>query len=237
MSESDTVPTGSTAEHIVECPATSTAKDVSEDPTTSTAEDIIDTPTGTSTAGDIIEHPVASTEADILEDPVTSAAEDTIENPPTYTAEDILENTTAVYMPGDIFKIGGVSSQFGGRETFDEGQPFVNVKGSSRDQKIGNKSWLRMWKDAFGVKHDQELQCSSYGYGKTPEGTSTRFACTKTIVGGHVIKGKEPSKVPHGSNDVYIIPICQKHNKNENIQMSAVTSKCHAVRLDNYHNP
>ena len=231
MPESDTVPTGSTAEHIVESPATSTAKDVIGDPTTSTAEDIIDTPTGTSTAGDIIEDPVSSTEEDILEDPVTSTVEDTIENPTIYTAEDILENATAVYKPGDLIQIGQRPSQFDRPVTFSQDQSFANVIGSSGDKKVKHLAWLRLWEQTFNTR---AVVCSSKGF---PRG----FQCSDPkvrLVGGHVIKGKKDSRVPPGSNNVYIIPICQKHNLNKdvNVHMAAITER-RAVKLKDYHDP
>ena len=151
------------------------------------------------------------------------------ETPTTHTAEDILRNTAAPKV-GDMIEIDGVRSQFGGAVTFAATDVFANVIGSTGDRPIDNLAWIRLWERTYNTT---ATQCSSFGF---PTVNNTPFPCTTNLIGGHVIKGQTASVVPPGSNDVYIIPICQKHNKNNNVFMSPVTER-RAVWLKNYHNP
>ncbi|KAI0710817.1 hypothetical protein C8Q76DRAFT_738832 [Earliella scabrosa] len=185
-----------------------------------------DTVPTTSMAKDVIEDPTTSTAEDI---PAASPPED--ENPTTYTAEDILENTNAVYRSGDILMIGALPSRFDRPMTFAQDEQFANVIGSSGDRRVDHLAWLKLWERTFQTK---PTKCSSYGY---PESrTGTPFPCSDRLVGGHVVMGTKAKWVPPGSNEVYIIPICQRHNNNNEVHMAAITER-RAVKLKDYHDP
>ena len=140
-----------------------------------------------------------------------------------YTAEDLMDETAAPRV-GDIIHIGDVRSTFKGKHTFASTDDFANVIGSSSDPKVDGLAWINLWKRTYpGVAI---TQCSSYDF-------PTGFGCTTNFVGGHVILGQTAQVVAAGSNDVYIIPICQKHNKNNNVYMMPIKEK-RAVWLKNY---
>ena len=140
-----------------------------------------------------------------------------------YTAEDLMDETAAPRV-GDVIQIGDVRSTFGGTYTFASTDDFANVIGSSTDPKVDGLAWINLWKRTYPTA--TITQCSSYDF-------PTGFGCTTNFVGGHVILGQTAQVVAAGSNDVYIIPICQKHNKNNNVYMMPIKEK-RAVWLKNY---
>ena len=148
---------------------------------------------------------------------------DSIEAPTTHTAEDIIRSTTAPKV-GDMIEIDDIRSQFGGTITFATTDVFANVIGSSTDPKVDGLAWINLWKRTYPTA--TITQCSSYDF-------PTGFGCTTNFVGGHVILGQTAQVVAAGSNDVYIIPICQKHNKNNNVYMRPIKEN-RAVWLKNY---
>ena len=145
------------------------------------------------------------------------------ENPTVHTMEDIMNNTAAPKV-GDIIQIGDVRSTFGGPVTFASTDVFANVIGSSGDPKVEGLAWIQLWKRTYPTA--TVTQCSSFDF-------PTGFGCTTNFVGGHVIKGQTAQVVAAGSNDVFIIPICQKHNKNNNVYMKPIKEN-RAVWLKNY---
>ena len=146
-----------------------------------------------------------------------------------YTAEDLMDETAAPRV-GDIIHIGDVRSTYGGKHTFSSTDDFANVIGSSSDPKVDGLAWINLWKRTYpGVP---VTQCSSLKF-PTNSSFPAGFPCTTTFVGGHVILGQTASIVAQGSNSVYIIPICQKHNKNNGVYMMPITEG-RAVRLNNY---
>ena len=140
-----------------------------------------------------------------------------------YTAEDLMDETASPRV-GDVIQIGDVRSTYGGTYTFASTADFANVIGSSSDPKVDGLAWINLWKRTYpGVS---VTECSSLDF-------PTGFQCTTNFVGGHVILGQTASMVAQGSNSVYIIPICQKHNKNNGVYMMPITEG-RAVRLNNY---
>ena len=59
------------------------------------------------------------------------------------------------------------------------------------------------------------------------------FKCGQPIFGGHVILGTVAQRVATGSNSVYIMPICQQHNNDDNTYMAAITTQ-DGIWLKNY---
>lgn len=116
------------------------------------------------------------------------------------------------YETGD--KVFSASTVFGGLITLRPDANFANITNAATDPKISGYPWMQLWNHYYGEAN----VCASkhYNYG---EGT---FNCSSTIIGGHVILGKQPGVVPQGSNTVFIIPICQRHNKNNDVYMSPV---------------
>lgn len=106
-----------------------------------------------------------------------------------------------------------IESVFGGEVTFNSGEFFANVIGSTNDPKIAGQSWLNLWYNQMGV---YPTVCTSYQFGN--------FPCGNSLVGGHVITGKVAKMVPMGSNSVYIFPICIQHNNDDSVFMSAGVS-------------
>jgi hypothetical protein len=120
-------------------------------------------------------------------------------------------------------------SVWGGTVAFTYGEYFANVIGSTGDPKIAGLSWIQLWYNQFQVAPPQ---CASLNF---PGGA---YPCspysTNSPVGGHVIVGTVATQVPWGVNYVYIIPICAKHNADDNVYMSALQTQS-GIWLKNYH--
>lgn len=124
------------------------------------------------------------------------------------------------YSAGDV--VLGIESTFGGEVTFNWNEAFANVIGSSGDPTIGGLSWIRLWAGQFGY---YPTLCTSDHF--------KGFPCGNTILGGHVIVGKQAKEMPAGSNSVYIMPICIQHNNNDYVYMEALTN-VKGIWLKNY---
>jgi hypothetical protein len=117
-----------------------------------------------------------------------------------------------------------IESTYYGTADFGQGADFANVRGSTDDPKpTGYSSWVSLWK-AKANNDNAPTACTSFGF--------KSFQCGGQIVGGHVIRGRTVSSLPKGS-DVYILPICDNHNKNNSVYMSTINYKT-AVWLKNY---
>ncbi|MDE7390459.1 MAG: hypothetical protein K2M82_05925 [Lachnospiraceae bacterium] len=107
---------------------------------------------------------------------------------------------------------------------------FANVIDSNKDPKIDDKNWLKLWIDV--TKHKGWVSnCftdSNFYYGSDEtysrifldkkEGTvwtpkEINAACCTTIVGGHVLLNCYDAKIADMDAEVYIIPICDTHNR------------------------
>lgn len=155
--------------------------------------------------------------------------------------DDFLDNLKAVYRNGKFLELYDddkgytrndavftIKSVFKGLITLTDGQYFANVIGSSTDPKIDGDSWIQLWNHYYSKSQGGDASiCSSYKF--------DGFDCGDMIVGGHVILGKKCEDVPYGVDYVFIIPICQRHNKNNNVYMSPIKYKV-GVALKNYHN-
>jgi hypothetical protein len=108
---------------------------------------------------------------------------------------------------------GIIESVWGGTVEFDVDENFANVIGSTDDPKIKNESWIGLWRSKFG----EVSECTSLN--------TRKFECNDILVGGHIIGGTEAEEVAHGSNKVYIMPICSRHNGNDKVYMSAKTNQ------------
>lgn len=87
------------------------------------------------------------------------------------------------------------------------------------NQNITPNSWINVWKH-FTNNHNNVGCCT----------------CNKeyATVGGHAVLRNQERRVRHGSNSVFIIPICEKCNgQNENLQ---IRGDIQAVRLFDYYN-
>ena len=115
-----------------------------------------------------------------------------------------------------------VDSVFGGTVTWALGADFANVIGSTDDPKPpGYTSWIQLWRAYFGTP----ASCTSLNF--------QGFPCTNTIFGGHIIAGQTATRVSAGSNDVYIFPICKRHNDDDSVYMETVTNR-NGIWLKNY---
>lgn len=128
-----------------------------------------------------------------------------------------------------------IQSQWGGEVTFKFGENFANVIGSTGDKRVGGLPWIRLWTQQFNVSNPT---CTSLHWAS---GIPNSFNCSNppllpNIIGGHIILGHVAQQVPHGSNSVFIMPICKAHNANDHVYMAAnVYQK--GIWLKNYHNP
>ncbi|KAF5615341.1 hypothetical protein F25303_13808 [Fusarium sp. NRRL 25303] len=118
--------------------------------------------------------------------------------------------------------IGNFESTWGGEVYMHFGENFSNVIGSTGDPKIAGLTWVQLWANQFGF---YTLACTSQNY--------NGFPCSNNIIGGHFFSGQVAQTVAVDSNDVYIYPICQTHNTNNNVYMAALTY-LNGVWLNNY---
>ncbi|KAK4935839.1 hypothetical protein LTR66_015409 [Elasticomyces elasticus] len=137
---------------------------------------------------------------------------------------------TAIYNPdlhavlGAHQAVGLPESTFAGSATWATNSPFSNVNGSTSDPKPNREtSWMNVWRAVWGA---DPAQCSSYHF--------NGYNCNGNLIGGHIIAGMVRQSVTRGSNDVYIIPICNSHNGTN--QYMEVVSNDKAVRLTGYLN-
>ncbi|KAK6497665.1 hypothetical protein TWF481_012070 [Arthrobotrys musiformis] len=137
---------------------------------------------------------------------------------------------TKVY--GPEFSILGYGSVLNNPPTAVLAGNFANVLGSTGDRKINGWAWLELWERQVNggnpatdcaSKHYNGFQCNNVG----------RY----NLVGGHVVIGNAARPGTIGGNDVYIIPICDAHNKYTFIGPMAPVIYSQAVWLNNYHNP
>lgn len=117
-----------------------------------------------------------------------------------------------------------LESVWGGTVQFPMGTNFANVIGSTYDPRVpGYSSWINLWITQFGDPNG----CTSRGF---PE----NLTCDGPMVGGHCILGTIAQSVPSGSNDVFIVPICARHNRKDDIYMQIKYNGGNAIRLHNY---
>lgn len=105
---------------------------------------------------------------------------------------------------GSEYRYVGVESIYAGTVMWAVNGNFANVLGSTGDPKHGVASWVTLWALHCngGVL---PINCTSNGF---PVG----FACNAPLYGGHIIAAAAAAPMPAGSNNVYLLPICNSHN-------------------------
>ena len=136
-----------------------------------------------------------------------------------------------------------IESSFKGTVTFKQNEHIANVIGSSTDPKIASKPWIEIWERQFGVEDcctshnwaggDRQAVKDFHDRGGCNDGYNGNDGSIKNIVGGHVILGQVAQRVAAGSDQVYIVPICKRHNSKDNIYMRAGVYT-QGIWLENY---
>lgn len=156
-----------------------------------------------------------------------------------HLSEDAYQRMSPVYRNGEFveffdpdkiygpeYTIKGVQSIFNGLAYFLPTQDFANVIGSTGDPHGDEyKTWIGLWEGKTGLL---ATVCSSSGF-------PAPFTCNpekKNIIGGHVIYGQTAQSVPSGG-EVYIIPICKRHNSNNTCYMQPTQNNV-ACWMKNY---
>ena len=106
--------------------------------------------------------------------------------------------------------------------TWEAGTEFANVIDSTYDPKRVNGYENKYWKELYGLMTGEcNTQCATdrVFYDSVTREPKTGKSCKKPIVGGHVIRGQNACKIAAGSNEVFILPICQSHNSSKGIFM------------------
>src|SRR5690606_13052655 len=152
--------------------------------------------------------------------------------------DEFLEKLNVVYRKGkflELFdeeknytendRIFNIKSTYDGEITLRSTDNFANVIGSAKDPKVEGDTWIQLWNYHCSSRFGVANICSSYGY--------NNFDCYGMIVGGHVVLCKIAEKVPWGANYVFIMPICQRHNKKDHDYMAPIKYKV-GIKLANY---
>lgn len=110
-----------------------------------------------------------------------------------------------------------VRSTFNKTSTWNRGQKFWNVIGSTDDPKIDNKSWIAVYREKCGVDPGHI--------------SATGATCPQNALGGHVVKNGQ-SQDPKKNSSVYIVPICTSENNNPNIEMTVASNTICVAELN-----
>lgn len=119
----------------------------------------------------------------------------------------------------DEYAVVPLRSVYDDIEVFSANTCFANIIGSTGDpHPRGYLSWVRLWADAAndGVRPVNCCTDNAFYSDSSEElyyfGRVTNPECGGILVGGHVIMGAtEAERVARGSN-IYLLPICSKHN-------------------------
>lgn len=193
---------------------------------------------------DLFHQTVRKAQEKIIEGAKAAGLNVIIRTPPPVLSKELNEQLAAVYHKGvflemynpqknyadPLTEVLQLESVWYGEVFFAHGEEFANVKGSSGDPKIAGLAWLRLWESHFGVP---ARKCTSHDH---YSGIHTPGKCGSTLVGGHVIQGTIASHVPHGSDGVFIMPICTTHNNsaNDRYYMQAL-EYTKGIALEKYH--
>jgi hypothetical protein len=185
---------------------------------------------------------VRSAQETIVKDALAQGLTVIVRTPPPSISADEAHKLLLVYEEG-FFKesfdpdkeygpetvLQAIQSTWYGEIFLQVGENYANVIGSTSDPKISSLAWRRLWEGQFGIA----TECSSLHY---PGGN---YPCTKppppanNLVGGHVILGTKAEEVQKGSNSVFIIPICAKHNADDNTYMASIVYQ-QGIAVHNY---
>lgn len=102
------------------------------------------------------------------------------------------------------YRYVGVESIYAGTAMWPVNGNFANVLGSTGDPKHGVASWVALWA-LYCNGGVSPINCTSNGF---PPG----FVCNAPLYGGHIIAAVAAASMPTGSNNVYLLPICNSHN-------------------------
>lgn len=120
---------------------------------------------------------------------------------------------TITQQPSDIV----IKSTFNSTTTWNKGQKFLNVIGSTKDPKVDNKSWIALYRDECGIDPGHK--------------SATGAMCPQNALGGHIVKFGQ-SQHPTKNSLVYIIPICTSENNKPNDEMTVATDNTCVVVLN-----
>lgn len=134
----------------------------------------------------------------------------------------------------DEYAVVPIRSIYCGTDPIQSNTEFANVLGSSSDSiPEGYKYWLKLWVDkANEGKPYRDCCCTDHSFYSPANNTkytsvyydvwnndlhrwdktNATANCSGNLVGGHIIKSKSSSS-PSTGDDVYILPICDKHNR------------------------
>jgi hypothetical protein len=130
---------------------------------------------------------------------------------------------------GPGFEVRIVRSYAGAVATLKRGAYFANVDGTTDDKRHGSTtSWIELYKNRTGASANI---CAACG---VRAGSGWQFQ----IVGGHCttanITGPLPVKLPAGSNDVFIIPICNPCNVSRKSDVLTCRADTKILHLTNF---
>ncbi|PKE28087.1 hypothetical protein CWS43_23470 [Rahnella sp. AA] len=122
-------------------------------------------------------------------------------------------NDTKTVQPTDL----KIRSTYKNITTWNNGQKFWNVIGSTDDPKIDGKSWIAVYREKCGINPGNM--------------SATGAVCSKNALGGHVVKDGQ-SQYPEKNSTVYIVPICSGENSRPSVEMTVSPASICAVELN-----
>ncbi|ROP61728.1 hypothetical protein EDF81_0202 [Enterobacter sp. BIGb0383] len=107
-----------------------------------------------------------------------------------------------------------IRSTFKGITTWNTGQKFMNIIGSTHDHKVDGKTWIALYRE----------KC------KVDPGTHsiTGNICPNNALGGHVVQNGS-SQYPGVGDPAYIAPICTAENNVPSLVMTVAANTCVVV--------
>ncbi len=134
----------------------------------------------------------------------------------------------------DEYVIVPLRSIRGELESIPKDTRFANVIGSGADPKVDNKTWLKLWIDVTKTAGGVHKCCTDGNFyyvnesGKEKQHINIMYpikegnewvdhnvgaSCNTSLVGGHIILGTTAATPSRGNENVFIVPICDKHNR------------------------
>lgn len=132
-----------------------------------------------------------------------------------------------------------IRSFYDAKAIFPANQSFANVIGSATDPHGDRMDWITLWRTKIDPTGGVTCATDHNDYGYDKDGKEIiikRRACDSVIVGGHVVAGTtsldplETSPRP----DIYIIPICQSHNKMSASNFMKTAAETDVIKLKQY---
>lgn len=131
-----------------------------------------------------------------------------------------------------------IRSFYDAKATFPANQNFANVIGSATDPHGDGLDWIALWRTKFERSGDTcATDHNDYGYDACgTEIIKKTRNCDSVIIGGHVVTGTtslDPLK-RNPRPDIYIIPICQAHNKMSASSFMKTATETNVIKLKKY---